>query len=189
MKSRINGLLAWLMLLLTTGGIIWILIAPTLAEIAQQEQDYVRKLALLARLEALPKEEQAIRQTLDSLSNDAASRLLYAGDHNSVQSQLQLDIRQLAARSNINVNSVRSLPAFRQSGMVQGASVQLNLDLTQEGLIQFLKEIEQAEPILRVKRLTVRVRQESTESSAAQLSVALEMTGFRQEITTGAEIR
>ena len=180
LTEKVKGYFLWAVVLSLAAFLVWLTWLPTLNRIELQEDEYVRKANLLRRLQALPTEEAAIRERLETLSSEAAARLLYSGEHNSTLSMMQRDVRQLAATHNINLSSVRTLANFQQPGPIQRSALQLNLVTDQKGLVQFLAAIEQAEPLLRVKRLTVRVRRPSTEYSAAELSVLMEIGGFRQ---------
>lgn len=179
---------AWISLLCVAFFFVWSWVAADLEKINQMETSYVRKQALLSRLQALPKEEQAIRARLEKLSRDALARQLYDGNANSVQSLIQRDLRQLAAESQVTINSVRALSELRQSGPLKHTSIQLNMVATHERLVGFLQELEAWEPLLRTTRLTVRVRTPSTDVSPAGLAVLMEVTGYRRASNTGGRV-
>ncbi|MCJ9430035.1 type II secretion system protein GspM [Kordiimonas marina] len=179
MIGKLKSITAWLALSILVIGTVWSLVYRDLQEAGQTEETYVRKLALLARLQALPKEESAIKKQLEKLSDEAAARMLYSGDANAIQSLMQRDLRQLASRNHTAIQSMRTLARYKKPGPLQSISVQLNFGTTHEELVSFLKDIETAEPLLRVTRLSLRVQRPSTETQPAALSVMMEVTGFK----------
>lgn len=180
MTSLWRIVLAWVSLLALSVLFVWLLTASDLENIEQMETTYARKKALLTRLEALPKEEEAIRERLERLSREAVARQLYEGSGNSVQSLIQRDLRQLASDSQVTINSMRILGAIRQTGPLRRTSIQLNLVVSHKTLVAFLQRIETWEPLLRVTRLSVRVRAPSSDVAPADLAVTMEVTGYRQ---------
>lgn len=185
MTSFWRAVLAWVLLFTLSVTSIWMMIAPDLEDIEQMETTYARKKTLLTRLQALPKEESAIRARLERLSREAVARQLYDGNNNAVQSLVQRDLRQLASDNQLTINSMRPLGAVQQAGLLRRTSVQLNLALSHKMLVSFLQTVENWEPILRVTRLNIRVRAPSSDASSAELAVTMEVTGYSEAAVAG----
>ena len=180
MKSLYPSL-SWALLIGLIGAGLWFFTGPTFSSIGEQEQAYGRKLALLVRLKSLPEKEDQIKQRLEDLGINAAEQYLYAGNHSSVQALIQRDLRQLAQKEGLRVQSMRTLANIRQNGMLRYTSVQVRFQLiSYEALAAFLAKIETRQPLMRVRMLSVRVQQASTPTRAAQLSVLLEVVGYRK---------
>lgn len=183
--SRVKGVVAWAGLAIVLWLLFSFLVSSDMEKIAESEYSYLRKQALLHRLEALPDEEEEIRKKLEVLSAEATARFLYAGDDNNVRSLIQRDLREIAGKQ-IKLGSMRLLGRSRQEGPLESSSVQIKFTTTYSELVSFLQRLEAWEPLLKVRRLSARVRQASTNTSAAELAIVLDVTGFRRTERTGS---
>lgn len=174
-----NGILAWAALLSVLVFIFVMLTLDDFRQINEQRYDYLRKQTLLSRLNALPSEEEAIQEQLEALSIEASSRFLFSGEKNAVESQMQRDIRKLVGLEDLTVTAMRPLGNPRQSGKLSKSLIQISFAADHGKLVSFLERLEGWEPLLRVNRLSIRVRRAATATTAAELAVSLEIAGFR----------
>lgn len=180
MDIRISGIAAWAALIGFLILAYWLLVASDIAVIEETEQDYIQRLALLARLEALPEEEEAIRDQLDQLSIEASERFLFRGNETVIQSEMQLQLRRLGARAAINIQSMRPMALPRQTAPLGASAVEVNFVTNFELLVDFLHLLEANEPLLKVRDLSVSIRRQSTVSEPAELAVSMQVRGLRQ---------
>jgi len=143
-------------------------------------ESLLQKQTLLLRLQDLPKRESRIRSALKELNDGLAERSLYAGDAVAVRTQVQRDVRRIAAEARIQVGSMRPLGSRRNEGELHSSAIQMSYSATHAENLEFLKLLEAAEPALRVQRLSLSVQTVSTETRAARLSINLEVAGFVQ---------
>ncbi len=180
MDIRLSGIAAWLVLIGFLVLSYWLLAADDIAAIKEAEQDYLQRSALLARLMALPEEEEAIRAQLDQLSIEASERFLFRGDETVIQSEMQLQVRQLGARAGVNIQSMRPMMLPRQTPPLGAAALEINFVTNFELLVDFFHLLEANEPLLKVRDLSVSVRRQSTVSEHAELAVSMQIIGLRQ---------
>lgn len=160
-------------------AIVWGLIAADIETIQLNSESLMQKQALLARLEKLPQREDQIREALQTLDDGREDRSLYRGDLSSIRNQVQRDIRNIASGIGIRIGAMRPLGLRKHSDFSVGvSSIQLSYQATNEEHLSFLQQLEAAEPILRVQRMSISVQSSSTEHMPAQLSVSLEVAGF-----------
>lgn len=141
-------------------------------------ESLIQKQTLLQRLQALPKRENKIKVALQELNDGLAERSLYSGDAAAVRTEVQRDVRRMAAEAQVQVGSIRPLGARRTDDELSLSAIQLNYSASHVENLKFLQLLERAEPILRVQRLSVSVQTASTETMAARLAVTVEVAGF-----------
>lgn len=151
-----------------------------LRDIELAGSELVRKEELLNRLEQLPEREATIRERIQLLNEAAAEKYLYQGGQREAQALILRDVRALAARSNVSIDSMRSIGIRRSTNLISRSAIQVNFVAKNDNLLNFLSEVEAWEPLLRVVRMSVRVRQASTDYQPAELAVMLEVSGFYQ---------
>lgn len=174
-------IIAWLVTLALVAGSFWFVIEEDLNTAKELESTYARKKMLLDVLNSLPEQERVIKNQLADLGGEAASAFLYEGEALTVQSFIQRDMRKIASELRINLSTMRPLGKSKaESDLLSVASVQINFKVTHEKLMQFLDRLEQAKPILRAKRVSVRVQRSSTPNRAAILAVVMDINAFRQ---------
>lgn len=181
MKTSITPVVCWAIVLGLFAGGYYVIVKEDLATVAELERTYLRKKALLQRLQELPDRELSIKRKLADLGNDAATRHLYEGDHNAVQSNVQLDLRNIASESSVAIDRMTSQRASRTDGPLAEAKVDVSLTATNEGLIKFLSAIEAREPLLSISKLGIRVQRPSTRTEPARLSISAEISGYRRQ--------
>jgi len=177
---KLRPLLAWIALVAVFSTIVFVLVAADLQAISASEDHYAQRRSLLDRLNALPTKEARIKEHLENLSSEAADQYLYSENQRAVQARIQQDIRGLTRASKVSLSSVRSLSSPKLDDLIQRSSVQLSFTATTEPLLSFLDAIERQSPMLQVRRISVKVQKASTETAAAQLSVTMEVSGFRR---------
>lgn len=170
--------IVWTVSLAILASVLWLLEADTLQLIEAQAETLTRQKTLLKRLEDLPKREEVIKRQLADLGNDAVTQLLYEGDTNSVSSQMQRDLRQTASDAKIRLNQMRFQRTVQNDGLILPNVIQINFSSDMAGLLSFLAQLESREPILRIKKLSIRVTEASKLTRAARLSVSADVTGF-----------
>jgi len=180
MTGVLKTSIAWIVLILTIAVVLFAATGESFSQIMATQDGILRKHQLLNRLQSLPAKENTIRLQLETLNDVAAAKYLYEGDRRGTQTAIQRDVRQLAAQSNIQLGSMRTLGVSNGEGRLHRASIQANFVTTNEKLLDFLLEIEVWEPLLRVQRMSVRVSQASTADQDATLSIMLEIAGFYQ---------
>ena len=186
MSGRVIGFLAWLVSLLMVWGVVVFLSGSDLERMDELEQVYLRKKSLLERLEELPRREAEIRRQMADLGNEEASKFLYEGDHQAVQVLIQRDIRHIASQTQMTIGAMRALNATRSEDRLVPAIVQVNLSTNHEALVGFFAALEQAQPMLKVNKMSINVQRPSTASRAAQLRAVLEVSGYREKTPGGA---
>lgn len=181
----IKAIGAWGVALLVFGAIFIVFTAPDRIIITQMSEDLVQRRLLLARLESLPERESAIRTVLQELDDGLAERNLYIGEASSIRTEIQRDVRDIAAKSNVRINSMRPLGTRRASDQLSLSAIQLSYDATNSQNIEFLGHLENAEPVLRVQRLSIVIQAPSSEAMPARLTVNVEVAGYkkREELT------
>lgn len=106
---------------------------------------------------------------------------LYAGDNSSVRTQIQRDVRQVAAGVGLNIGNMRPLLARELDDELFFTPIQLTFSATHDTNLAFLTALETIEPILRVNRMSVSVQTPSELTRPAILSVTMEVGGYRME--------
>jgi len=136
---------------------------------------------LLNKVSALPEKEKLIKNQLVDLGGEAASAFLYAGEDHEIQSYVQRDVRRIATEVGVNITSMRPLGTSSATDeLLSTSSVQLNFTAPYEKLVLFLKSLEDVQPLLRARRVSVRVQLQSTPSRAAMLSATIDVSAFRR---------
>lgn len=141
---------------------------------------YLRKVSLLERLESLPEKELQIKDQLENLNASVAERLLYEGDFRSAQAFVQRDVRDIAGRVGLQIDSMRALGAGRYSAddLIVATSIQVNFVAPYAETIEFLGNLETFEPMLRARRLSMRLQKPSSKNQNALIAVNAEIAGF-----------
>lgn len=183
--SKPHQTIAWLGVIFALISALYFLTREDIQEALDVRDIFMRKQVLLDRLEQLPAREQLIKRRLADLGNEAASQNLYKGDHNSIQSLMQRDIRELASNSSVRIVRMTSARQSRSPQRLAASTVQLSLNASYENLINFVAGIEASEPLLIVGKLTIRVQRASTRTDAAQLNITAEVSGFRDTLDIG----
>lgn len=177
--NRVRSFASWGSLLFLLVTAVWFLTAGDREEIALLEDSLMQKQTLLHRLERLPEREAGIRDALQLLDDGIAERSLYRGEPSAVRTEVQRDVRALASNAGVRVGSMRPMGPRRSSdGKLSMSTIQVSYEATNDENVSFLEKLEQAEPMLRVQRMSVSVQSASTPSRAAILSVSLEVAGF-----------
>lgn len=179
-------LFAWGLLALLLSASYMFVVRDDLAAIDEARQVYLRKAALLSRLENLPKREEQIKRQLADLGNEEANQFLYQEDHRATQVLMQRDIRAVASHAKLSISSMRSLNKRSEDTRLLRSTVQLNFATTHETLTEFLLHLNDTQPILKVDRMTIKTQRASTENQAAILAVMLEVSGLRDRHNSGA---
>ncbi|MBO6504465.1 MAG: type 4a pilus biogenesis protein PilO [Kordiimonadaceae bacterium] len=179
MNSRILVVAIVFLSILSFG--YWSLTAETWSDIAVAKQGYLQQKRLLARLQQLPKREEQIRAALQELNTGFVEASLYAGDNSAVRTQIQRDIRQVAASAGLNIGNMRPLLARELDDELIFTPIQLTFSATHDDNLAFLTALESVEPILRVNRMSVSVQTPSEVDRPATLSVTMEVGGYRLE--------
>lgn len=177
-----KGAAAWAILILFLFAGAYLFAGEDVERAAQLEQIYLRKVSLLQRLETLPKREAAIRRKLADLGNEEAEQYLYSGDHRSAQVLIQRDLRTLADGVGLAFGSMRPLSRGHQSADIIPAVVQVTFSTNHETLIKLLERIDAAQPMLKVKKLSISKQRESSETQAAVLKAVLEVSGYQNAV-------
>lgn len=159
----------------------WSLTAETWEDIEVAEQGYLQQKRLLNRLQQLPNREEQIRAALQDLNDGFVEASLYAGDNSSVRTQIQRDVRQVAAGVGLNIGNMRPLLARELDDELFFTPIQLTFSATHDTNLAFLTALETIEPILRVNRMSVSVQTPSELTRPAILSVTMEVGGYRME--------
>ncbi len=181
MKRIAGGIAAWILLIGGMTTLIWQLATQDVEIVAELERTYSRKLALLQRLEELPKREEDIRRQLSDLGNEQAGKYLYEGDRQSTQVVIQRDIRQLASQAQMTIGSMRALNRARTNGRLEPMTVQVNSSANYQTLVRFFETLEQAQPMLKIRKMSIHVQTASTQTRPAMLRVVMEVSGFRDQ--------
>lgn len=178
---KASSILAWLVTLSLFSGTYWMLTEKEFSTVQELENTYARKKTLLSKLSALPEKERLIKNQLVDLGGEAASAFLYEGEDHEVQSYVQRDVRRIAGEAGVNISSMRPLgKGTATDSLLSTSSVQLNFTAPYEQLIIFLSKLESVQPLLRAKRVSVRVQLQSTPSRAAVLAVTVDVNAFRR---------
>lgn len=188
MSKPISGLIAWVLLIFVIWSGVYVLAGEKIERSEELRQTYLLKRSLLERLERLPRRESEIRRQLADLGNEEASKFLYSGDHQSTQVMIQRDIRQLAKESALQIASMRSLNQARTDARLIPATVQVNVVTNHNALVNFFAALENAEPMLKISKMSINTQRPSTVSQPALLRAMIEVNGFR-EATGGNQSR
>lgn len=175
----IKGALSWTTVVGLSFLVLWLLIGDELEAIAEGSENLRQKQTLLARLESLPEREDSIRRALSELENGVAQRRLYQGDPGSIRREVQRDLRNIASNAGMQIESMRPLSDRRLANTnISATSIQLSYFATNEDSLLFLQRIEEAEPTLRVRRLSIAVQSPSSPERPARLSISMEVAGY-----------
>lgn len=173
-----RGTVAWLIVFVLGWTVYATVFELEMEQIGIAEDELRQRSELLARLQHLPEREAQIKEQMEELSSIAAEKYLYQGDEKEAQALILRDVRALATRSNVRIDSMRSLALRKSTNLISRSAIQANFTATHDDLLTLLAEIEAWEPLLRVERISVRTRRASTLDSPAQLAVLVEVSGF-----------
>jgi Tfp pilus assembly protein PilO len=154
------------------------LVLPKWDSIQEYKDNYAVRSALLKSLQSLPKREALIKERLEKLNREAAEQYLYAGEVNSIQSLIQRDVRSIASKNTLHITSMRSLSSPQTNDLIGKVIIQLGFTSTYAELLPFLAQLESKKPILRIKKLSIRVGRASDEYTPAVLQVVAEVNGY-----------
>jgi hypothetical protein len=169
---------AWIGLIAVIAIVFWSILSPKFGQLIELEDRYAVRSGLLVSLEALPKRESLIKERLERLNREAAEQYLYAGEVNAIQSLIQRDIRIIANASQLQIASIRSLSNPNSNKLIGEVVLQMGFITTYAELLPFLSKLEAQKPILRVRKLSVRVNRPSDDYSPARLQVVAEVSGY-----------
>ncbi len=175
----IKGALSWGATAALSFLVLWLMVNQDMDAIAEGAENLGQKQMLLARLESLPEREDSIRRALGELENGVAQRRLYQGEPASIRREVQRDIRNVASNAGLQIESMRPLSDRRLADTnIAVSSIQLSYLATNEESLRFLQKIEEAEPTLRVQRLSIAIQSASNPNRPARLSISMEVAGY-----------
>jgi hypothetical protein len=178
MNHWLKAIVPWGSLFALFTLLVWVGLSGPLQEIEEQSRVYGRKLALLERLNHLSTQEGNYEELLETLEGGTLEPFLYKGNQSSVQAFIQRDIRQFANEAKINISSVRAIGREDKNNALASRRLQISFSSTQREMIAFLSLIEVNQPLILIDSLSTRIEKKSTETSAAILSINMEVLGF-----------
>ena len=148
--------------------------------------EYLRKKALLERLQSLPTKAQEIRARIADLGGRNVDAYLYEGGDADFRAYVQRDLGEIARAHSVSLRSVRPSDVKQYDEQLDGASVQLSFSSNYNNFLAFLGALEQHQPILKPVRVNVSVSRASTQYSAAVLDISMEVKGYRKSPKVGS---
>ncbi|WP_421779353.1 type II secretion system protein GspM [Kiloniella litopenaei] len=106
------------------------------------------------------------------------SKFISAGSLSQGNAFLQKNVKELILDNSGTIKSLRNIPVSKKDGVVT-VGVNLDANITLEGIVKVLSEIEKAKPLLQVSSMVVRTKRQSNKNAkniTDKISMSVQMT-------------